>query len=157
MNPETQAPDSITLPLSWVPWNSPILREPCPPVTSIVSQVAPLVHVLREFLMLYPNCASFAAPQVGIALRFFVTGLEGLPGLAINPEILERSHETTSALEGCMSFSEGRRKTYIRRNDWIVSHWLDLDGVARTQRFRGWAARVFQHELDHLEGICIFP
>jgi peptide deformylase len=102
--------------------------------------------------------AGLAAPQMGISLRFFLTkGLHGTPRLAINPKIIWRSFSCTSALEGCMSFEDGRRKIYVKRPDQIRAEWMNHSGIRCEARFFGFAARLFQHETDHLDGICIFP
>lgn len=99
-----------------------------------------------------------AAPQIGASLRVFVmnipteAGGDGTTHAYINPEILEASQETETDTEGCLS-CDG---TYIvERPKWIVGTWAGIDGQRYEQRFDGLAARCFQHEHDHLNGLLI--
>lgn len=135
--------------------DAPILRQAAAPVvdiSSILHHVAAMKQIVRS-----STAVGLAAPQIGVPLRVFVTrGTNGLPTVAINPVIQWRSANGTSAREGCMSFDAGMRKTYVRRADSILAEWTDLAGDRMTQRFNGFASRVFQHEADHLDGVCIF-
>jgi peptide deformylase len=71
-----------------------------------------------------------------------------------NPEITRRSEETAVAEEGCLSlpnlFGDVERATSVRVQG------LDLTNKRVTVEAEGWLARIFQHEIDHLDGI-LFP
>jgi peptide deformylase len=71
-----------------------------------------------------------------------------------NPEITRRSEETAVAEEGCLSlpnlFGDVERATSVRVQA------LDLTNKRVTVEAEGWLARIFQHEIDHLDGI-LFP
>jgi len=93
-----------------------------------------------------------AAPQVGIPKRIIIcdTG-EGLIKMA-NPEILSGSGRD-SLEEGCLSVPE--RTVNIYRADKITVSYIDEKDAERRKVFRGLAARVIQHEIDHLNGRLI--
>lgn len=104
-----------------------------------------------------------AAPQIGWFERFFLMKLPR-PGAAadeepelqcwINPEITTRSPEHTWAWEGCLSVPGLRG--WIRRPASVAVRGYNARGEAVSREFTGWAARVFQHEYDHLDGM-LFP
>ena len=69
----------------------------------------------------------------------------------VNPEIVNVSEEMTSAYEQCLSIPG--IAAIVPRYQWIDTTFQTLDGKRRKQRLHGHPARVFQHELDHLDGI----
>ena len=92
-----------------------------------------------------------AAPQVGIMRRMFIAEPE--PGevyYMINPEILEMSG-SEEAEEGCLSVPG--YAGLVERATYVKIKALDIDGSERILETEGWAARVIQHENDHLDGI----
>ncbi|MFH1515908.1 MAG: peptide deformylase, partial [bacterium] len=100
-----------------------------------------------------------AAPQVGVHKRFFlfISDFKKLDNdeeaeikVAINPQILEREGETI-AYEGCLSYPE--HVAHVKRAIKINVRYSDINMQKVEEEFNGLAARVFQHELDHLEGI----
>ena len=98
-----------------------------------------------------------AAPQIGIAKRVIMTfGAFGGPirsRFLINPELIDYSPETAVGLEGCLSYPIVGEKP-VERHEWIVVRYLDLTRTSQETRFQGFEARVIQHELDHLDGVC---
>jgi peptide deformylase len=68
----------------------------------------------------------------------------------INPKIVEYSDATDIENEGCLSFPEIRGD--IVRSKWIKIEAYNLKGKKFKKKFKGWEARIFQHEYDHLEG-----
>ena len=76
----------------------------------------------------------------------------------LNPEIIDRSDTFTFGpnakepiLEGCLSIPDFFGP--VPRHDWVTLRYLSPSQEERTQTFRGFAARVIQHEYDHLEGM----
>jgi peptide deformylase len=136
------------------------LFEPADPVTDSATQVFPHLVDMSGVLSVGPGIG-LAAPQIGVFLRFFIMGgpqidLPGTYRVMINPEIIERSTEGTSGEEGCLSFPA--RKTFVRRADRIVVNYEAIDGrIIGGREFKGLIARVIQHEVDHLNGVCLFP
>jgi peptide deformylase len=93
-----------------------------------------------------------AAPQVGVAERVFVMG-SGEDFVAFfNPRILNSSKETSMVAEGCLSFPMLALK--VERPSQVEVEYQDFNGVTRTGIFSGLSAHCFQHELDHLNGVC---
>lgn len=84
-------------------------------------------------------------------LRFFVMK-DG--SIFINPKIIERKGESWS-MEGCMSFPYLDDKK-VRRAEQIKVTYLDLKGEEVTGEFTGLIAYIFQHEIDHFNGVSIY-
>jgi peptide deformylase len=93
-----------------------------------------------------------AAPQVGISLRVMVVGHEEgrEPRVLVNPVIVARGGEVT-AEEGCLSIPGIFAP--VTRSEWVDLEATDADGGPVKMRGRGLLARVFQHEMDHLDGV----
>ena len=98
-----------------------------------------------------------AANQIGIARRVFVMGSTSFenfpkPFALFNPVIKEVSEEFTVDQEGCLSYPN--MLLSIKRPKWIVAEYQDSKGNVHEIRVDGYLAKCFQHELDHLNGIC---
>lgn len=98
-----------------------------------------------------------AANQIGLNKRVFVMGSYNIPGFPqpfalFNPKILEASENLILDKEGCLSFP-GLFLT-IKRPDWVVVEYQDSSGNTIEAKFDGYLSKCFQHELDHLDGIC---
>ena len=95
-----------------------------------------------------------AATQVGILRRLFVyePGEEG-PRALVNPVVAERAEESTSDEEGCLSLQGVR--VPVDRSTRIVLEGKDEHGADVRVELDEYAARVVQHELDHLDGVLI--
>ncbi|WP_051432711.1 peptide deformylase [Promicromonospora kroppenstedtii] len=105
--------------------------------------------------------AGLAAPQIGVSVRAAIVEVrktEVFPdrpetGLIqiLNPTILERSAETALDWEGC--FSVPGYMGLVPRSESITVRYTDETGQTLTSEVTGYAARVFQHEIDHLDGL----
>ena len=98
-----------------------------------------------------------AANQIGLTKRVFVMGSEHIPGFpkpfaVFNPVILNASEETALDKEGCLSYPD--LWLSIKRPAVIEVRYQTSDGVVVEAALSGLIARCFQHELDHLNGIC---
>jgi len=98
-----------------------------------------------------------AANQIGITKRVFVMGSNNIPGFSepfavFNPRITEASKEMALDQEGCLSYP-GLFLT-VKRPSWIVAEYQNSQGDIIEARFEGYLAKCFQHELDHLDGVC---
>lgn len=71
----------------------------------------------------------------------------------INPEIKDKAIQNESMEEGCLSLPGIIAK--VSRPTWVVVRYYDEDAVYKTVRFEGLAARVVQHEIDHMDGKLI--
>jgi peptide deformylase len=101
-----------------------------------------------------------AAPQVGLSMRLFVIDvsafgddepeLRGFKKVFINAEILDEAGEEWAFNEGCLSIPEIREDVY--RQPIVKISYYDENWKHYEDTFKGMAARVIQHEYDHIEG-----
>jgi len=142
-----------------------ILREKVPEVLNVAQVLKDIVD-LKEVLEASENGAGLASTQLGIMKRFF--GLKvgkkfeiyinpkiyGVYGEKVYPMMVDKGKDESDFLEGCLSFPDlfGTVKRYLK----IEAHWQEIVNdklVMRKKTMNGFEAIVFQHELDHLDGI----
>ena len=109
-----------------------------------------LVKAMSKLMVLH-NGIGLAAPQCGISKRIFVMGNSDHLVACINPEIISGS-ERVREQEGCLSFPD--LWMYVERYKDISVEYYTVAGERVQQEFIGLIARVYQHELDHLNSIC---
>ena len=132
---------------------SPVLRQQSAAVARVDDAVRQLVDDLLE-TMRAAKGVGLAANQIGVARRIAVVdiGEEDPPLLVlINPVILERSDESETAEEGCLSIPDIFGD--VERHAHVVVEALDRDGTKFRAEAKGYKARAIQHEIDHLDGI----
>ena len=139
-----------------------MLRQKTRPVTRFDADLQRLIDdmiaTLRE-----ANGVGLAAPQVGQPIQLAViltlpdedddgNEIEGTRELfvIINPEIFWRSKETTKGIEGCLSIPGYVGE--VERHESIRVRGQDRHGRKLRLRLYDWTARIFQHEIDHLNG-----
>ena len=132
--------------------NLKFLRRRSEKVSEIDAEVKALVSGMIETMNAH-NGMGLAAPQVGIMKRIIVIKADGNDMPLINPSIVKKSKETDLLEEGCLSLPE--RTLEIERFTEIDARALDIDGNELNIKFEGLSARIFQHELDHLDGKLI--
>mmetsp|Transcript_2754 Transcript_2754/g.7658 ORF Transcript_2754/g.7658 Transcript_2754/m.7658 type:complete len:244 (-) Transcript_2754:93-824(-) len=107
-------------------------------------------------IMYASNGVGLAAPQLGINKRLMVYNPEGDPKkwlseiVLCNPNIEHFSAATTLEEEGCLSFPGFTADVVRSANIKVV--FQSLTGKQKRKKLRGWEARIFQHEYDHLDG-----
>lgn len=139
---------------------NPKLRQIAAPVTEVGSdRLQALCDRLLE-LVKTANGVGIAAPQVGESLRLFVVASR--PNLRypnaplmdaivmINPQIISHSETTEKGWEGCLSVPGMRG--LVPRYTRIEVAYTGRDGRSYQQTLTDFVARIFQHELDHLDG-----
>ena len=109
-----------------------------------------LIKAMSKLMVLH-NGIGLAAPQCGISKRIFVMGNSDHLVACINPEIISGS-ERVREQEGCLSFPD--LWMYVERYKDISVEYYNVAGERVQQEFIGLMARVYQHELDHLNSIC---
>jgi peptide deformylase len=131
----------------------PVLRQRANEVTDIDGRLAVIVEGMTSALYEAHGLA-VAAPQVGVLKRVFVYDMnEGDgPQVLVNPTIRESSGEW-SYEEGCLSVP-GLAWEIVRPRQVEVTG-LDLDGNEVTFEADDLLARMFQHEIDHLDGVLL--
>lgn len=99
-----------------------------------------------------------SAPQVGIPKRVVIvdtasTGMGETPVLKayVNPLIIAKSEQTEAGREGC--FSTGNVCGNVERSSEVTVEAYDRQGNQVTETWTGFTARIFQHEIDHLDGV----
>lgn len=108
-------------------------------------------------LMAAENGIGLAANQVGVEARVFTIMTRNLSGVTtpfavFNPKIIAASDELEEGEEGCLSFPGLVFK--VKRHAHVIVEFLDRSRNPVIIRLDGIDARCFQHELDHLDGIC---
>jgi peptide deformylase len=106
--------------------------------------------------MLDNNGIGLAANQIGFTKNVFVIGSKNISGYepmaVFNPKILEVSKDTELFKEGCLSYPD--LWLTIKRPKAIIAEFQNSKGDIVTAEMDGLIARCFQHEFDHLKGIC---
>lgn len=128
---------------------NPILNRKSAEVKKIDSEIKTLAKEM-VLLMEKEKGVGLAAAQVGILKKIVVIETGKGSAVFINPKIVKKSRETFVDLEGCLSFPGLWVK--IRRSKKITVEALNLDGEKIKIEAEWMAARVLQHEIDHLDG-----
>jgi peptide deformylase len=131
----------------------PVLKQPAADVTDIDGKLVQLVDDMLATMYDAPGLG-LAAPQVGVQKRVFVYDLqdERGPRVLMNPRIVESRGEWVYE-EGCLSVP-GLSWEIVRPNEVHVVG-IDLDGNEVSIEASELEGRVFQHEVDHLDGILL--
>jgi len=137
-------------------WGDPVLKTRAREIEPVTGDVRRLAQDMLETLQAENNGVGLAANQVGSTQRIFVAELPAKVGpsqryVLINPVITSRSKEMETAEEGCLSFPGIYGP--VERHLEVEIRGQDLEGKPVALKGKGFLARVFQHELDHLEGI----
>ena len=133
-----------------VEYPNPILRKKAIVIKEITDEVKRLAKDMKEIIM-EKDGIGLAAPQVGASKRLIAVFLKDKPEVFLNPKILRKSRKTNIIEEGCLSFPGLFLK--IKRAKDIDLEYLNLNGERIKMKVEGLLARVFQHEIDHLDGI----
>jgi len=129
----------------------PVLAQRARDVTDIDGTVAALVDDMFEVMYDAPG-VGLAAPQIGVSRRIFVYDSDDRAGVLINPEIVESDGEW-EFVEGCLSIP-GLHWSVVRPRT-VLLRGVDLDGNTVEIEATDFEARIFQHELDHLDGVLL--
>src|SRR5262245_27478137 len=132
-------------------YGDPALRRQAKPVTAVTPEIKSIIADMVETM--YDEVGiGLAAPQVGISLRLIVVADEEGRGTQtlVNPEIIEQGG-TATAEEGCLSIPGIYAP--VTRAEGVRVQAQDEEGRLLSIRAGGLRARVFQHELDHLDGV----
>ena len=127
--------------------NEKILRQ----MSKEVTKVEPKMLKDMENTMKELNGIGISAIQIGKAQRVFLAG--NPPQVFINPRIIDKSSYSKVDWEGCLSCPGAHVR--VRRSHTITIKYTDLEGKEIKRKFKGFEARVIQHELDHLNGFLI--
>jgi len=145
--------------------DNPILRKKARAVANVNDPaLQKLIDDMLETMREAPG-VGLAAPQVAVSQRLTVIEYAELPSDApedasppepklyviINPEIVVRSDEMVDGTEGCLSIPGYVGN--VLRHEAVTVKALNRKGKPFRIKARGWLARIFQHEIDHLDGV----
>lgn len=138
-----------------------VLRQKATAVTAAEFGTPELARVLKNMsaaLELHDDGVALAAPQIGVSKRIYIVSRkifeENPPAedlIFINPRITGRSRKKVTMEEGCLSV----RWIYgeVKRHEKVTVAAQDFDGTKFTRHASGLLAQIFQHEIDHLDGV----
>ena len=132
-------------------YGDPVLGTPATEVENIDAKIAALAESMIETMHDAPG-VGLAANQIGVQKRLFVYDKGDGPRVVVNPVIVETSGEWTYD-EGCLSVP-GMNWEIVRPNA-VHLKGFDLDGNELDVETDEYEGRIFQHEVDHLDGILL--
>jgi len=143
----------------------PVLRRKARPVTKFDGNLQTLIDDMVETMREAPG-VGLAAPQVGVSERVIVVEyaeqeeteedqepkeVEPKLYVMVNPEIVKSSPDMVAGVEGCLSIPGFVGE--VERNYEVRIKALNRRGQPMKLKADGWLARIFQHEIDHLNGV----
>jgi peptide deformylase len=141
-----------------IAYGDPILKKPANEVEHDKADLKQLVDDMFE-TMYNAHGIGLAAPQIGVSLRIFIADgsllddekLHTFKKVFVNPTILKEEGQEWAYEEGCLSIPGVRAD--VMRQPKLKIHYFDTDWKEYTETYNGMAARIIQHEYDHIEGI----
>ena len=150
-------------------YGDPILKKECDEIGKDYPKLSDLISDMFE-TMYKAKGVGLAAPQIGKNIRLFIVdgspfaekeegeeddplaeGIEDFKKVFINPIIEEEDGKEWPFQDGCLSIPK-IRENVSRKPDIVVSYY-DENWVLHEEKFSGYAARIIQHEYDHIEGV----
>ena len=146
-------------------YGTPVLRQMAENITADYPQLGTLIASMWD-TMYHAKGVGLAAPQVGLSIRLFVVDTEqrkpdddddepideaGIKKVFINAQLLDKTGKKYAYNEGCLSIPFVRED--VTRPETINLQYLDENFNEHTETYSGFAARVIQHEYDHIDGI----
>ena len=150
-------------------FGDPILKKESEEIDETYTDLGSLIDNMFE-TMYKAKGVGLAAPQIGKNIRLFIVdgspfaekeegedddpralGIENFKKVFINPIIEEEEGEEWSFQEGCLSIPK-IRENVSRKSDIVISYY-DENWELKEERYSGYAARIIQHEYDHIEGV----
>lgn len=153
-------------------YGHPVLRAECEEIEERDPKLKKIVEDMFE-TMYSANGVGLAAPQVGMSLRLFIVdgtkyaqdyknsndpeeqkefeNLKDFKKVFVNPIIVEETGDEWAFEEGCLSIPDLRAD--VKRQEKVVIEYFDENWNLKEETYDGFAARVIQHEYDHIEGV----
>ena len=144
--------------LDIVTFPEPLLRLKSKQVTKFDAELQTLIENMFETMRAAPG-VGLAAPQIGESLRLVVVeytededeNAKPKKYVLVNPEITKRSDEMVTDIEGCLSLPG--LAGMVERHEAVTVKAKNRFGKPLKINADGWLARIFQHEIDHLDGV----
>jgi peptide deformylase len=131
-------------------FGDPVLRQRAREVEEITDVHRKLIQDMFDTMRDAPG-VGLAGPQVGVMERIFVWEFEDEHGVFVNPTIGKRSRKSEEGEEGCLSLPGIVGP--VDRSYEVVVEGIDETGAPISVEASDWVARIFQHEIDHLDGV----
>ena len=150
-----------------VAYGDPVLRKVAKEIDADYPDLKELISNMKQ-TMYHASGVGIAAPQIGKSIRLFIIDaspfaqdedlsesdriqLKHFNNVFINPKVIKEEGNEWVFSEGCLSIPDVREDVFRKAS--VTFEYDDEDFVRHTETLTGLAARVFQHEYDHLEGI----
>lgn len=143
-----------------IAYGDPVLKQKAKNIDKNYPELNQLISDMFE-TMYAASGVGIAAPQVGLPIRLFVIDgepyaeddetMKGFKKVFINAEVLEETGDLWSYNEGCLSIPDIRED--IDRQERVTLRYFDEHWQEHEETFEGLAARIIQHEYDHIDGI----
>ena len=133
-------------------FGDPVLKSRATPVKDFDRSLKQLAEEMMR-IMRENEGVGLAANQIGHLKRIFVASCDDEEFVIANPVIEQRSENTEKDVEGCLSLPEIRVE--VKRPYAVTVSGKDLSGMPVRVEAEGLLARIFQHEIDHLDGVLI--
>lgn len=151
-----------------VAYGDPVLKKEADEIDETYPDLAKLISDMFD-TMYHAKGVGLAAPQIGKSIRLFIVdgspfadeeddepdpkaeGIEHFKKVFINPIIEEETGEKWSFQEGCLSIPKIREN--VMRKEKVLITYYDENWEFHEETYDGYAARIIQHEYDHIEGI----
>jgi peptide deformylase len=150
-----------------VAYGDPVLRKKCEAIDTDYEGLDTLVSNMFE-TMYEASGVGLAAPQIGLPIRLFIVDatpfaededisdeerkhLETFKKVFINAQVVEETGDEWAFNEGCLSIPDIREDVF--RPDTLHLEYMDENFKQHKESFTGLAARIIQHEYDHIEGV----
>jgi peptide deformylase len=143
----------------------PVLRKKAKKVPAVTADIRTLIDDMVETMRAAPG-VGLAAPQAGVGQRVITVEYAEEPDhelaegenppqpvlyTLINPKITRSSREKVAGIEACLSVPGFAGE--VERNVEVVVKGFNAQGAPVRIKAKGWLARIFQHEIDHLDGV----
>ena len=143
--------------------NDERLRQKAKKVKQFTPALKKLAQDMLETMRAYDG-VGLAGPQIGVMQRIFVAEIpasdadeeephpqSGRTYMLVNPEIVKSSEDLSEGQEGCLSIPNWQG--LVERPDWVEVKAQNIDGRKIKLKVDGYLARIFSHEIDHLNGV----
>ncbi len=134
-------------------FGDPVLKTKASAVTEIDGKVARLIDDMFDTLYESDSGIALAAPQIGVQKQIVVWDIDDQPMAIINPVVVESDGEWVYS-EGCLSIPE--LYVDIVRPNQVLVRGFTVDGDEVEIEADELMGRMFQHEIDHLDGVLMF-
>lgn len=149
-----------------VGYGDPVLKKAAEEIDQNYPDLKQLISDMFE-TMYAASGVGLAAPQIGKSIRLFIVdgspfaddeeedpraaGMENFKKVFINPILEEESGEEWAFAEGCLSIPKIREEVY--RKEKLTISYYDENWTLHEESYDGYAARIIQHEYDHVDGV----